>query len=129
MNSAIAFFPYFFDEESTPCDIFPSIMNPIHGNMRHIVASPFWEEVREGDPFAVAFHQVIVPSLWSCCDLDVPREGNLIVLGEKLRLSCFQMQPKLTRILCHVKKESPETEPIALADPDCAMVAVNDSGS
>ena len=102
-------------------------MNPIHGNMRNIVASPFWEEVGKGDPLAVALNQVCVASLWSCCDLDVPRKGNLIILGTQV--TSFQMQPKLTRTFCHEKKESPETEPIALADPDCAMVAVNDRGS
>ena len=77
----IAGFPYLFDEESTPCDIFPSVMNPIHGDMCYIVSSPFWEEVGEGDPLAVTLHQVCVPSFWSCGDLNVPREGNLIILG------------------------------------------------
>lgn len=77
----IADFTYLFEKESTPRDIFPSIMNPIHGNMCNIVASPFWEGVGEGDPFAVALHQVCVASFWSCCDLNIPREGILIILG------------------------------------------------
>ena len=79
--SYVAGFPHLFDEESTPRDIFPSIVNPVHRNMRNIVASPFWEGVFKGDPLAVSLHQVCVASFRSCCDLDVPREGNLIILG------------------------------------------------
>ena len=44
-------------------------------------------------------------------------------------LDPFQLQLKVTREFCHEKKESPETEPIAFADPDWAMVAVNDTAS
>ena len=77
----MADFPYLFDKEPTPGDIFPSIMNPIHGNVCNIVASPFWEGVGEGDPFAVTLHQVCVVSFWSGCDLNVPGEWNLVVLG------------------------------------------------
>ena len=47
---------HLLDKDSTPCHVFPSVMNSIHSNVRDIVASPFWKEVGEGDPFAMALH-------------------------------------------------------------------------
>ena len=75
---------YFFDKDSTPCNVVPLIMSGVHGNVGNIVARPFWKEVREGDSLAVAFHQVPIFPLRGGCDLNVSRERNSQVLKTKL---------------------------------------------
>ena len=138
-------FAHLLDKDSTPCHVFPSVMNSIHSNVRDIVASPFWKEVGEGDPFAMALHLCVFANKYLYFFCNVPSPGRCCrPLGLRLSQGFQRKEPRnswnkssdfhssgvhLTKVLSHEKKESPVIEPIAFADPDSAIVAVKDTAS
>ena len=66
--------------ESTPCDVLVLVMHPVHGDMADPVLGPDREVVGEDNPLAMAFHQVVVTTLWRGSDGQGSSEGCSIVL-------------------------------------------------